>query len=304
MLLLLAAISLRSRRGPRMRGLARDRGPRRARRGRRMGARDDVLRTRRTDDASDVGDPAGDGRRARGHAPRRVATGIPADLDGGTLSLLAVAGTANLVGLLLVVTALRAGKVGIVAPIVSTEGAIAATLAVIAGEALAPGAGVTLAVIAIGIAFASAGSNETAAVATRLPGGVLLAVAAAFSFGISLYATGRVSDDLSIPWALLPARVVGVLFLFLPLLALGRLRATRDALPFVVTAGVAEVIGFAAFTYGARDGIAISAVLASQFGVVAAAAAFLLLGERLTRRQTAGIATIAVGVALLTWIQA
>ncbi len=237
--------------------------------------------------------------------PAALATGIPADLDGGTLSLLAVAGTANLVGLLLVVTALRAGKVGIVAPIVSTEGAIAATLAVIAGEALAPGAGVTLAVIAIGIAFASAGSNETAAVATRLPGrAVLLAVAAAFSFGISLYATGRVSDDLSIPWALLPARVVGVLFLFLPLLALGRLRATRDALPFVVTAGVAEVIGFAAFTYGARDGIAISAVLASQFGVVAAAAAFLLLGERLTRRQTAGIATIAVGVALLTWIQA
>ena len=133
---------------------------------------------------------------------------------------------------------------------------------------------------------------------------MLLAIAAALSFGVSLFATGRVSDDLSVPWALLPARVIGVALLAAPLLLAGRLVVRRDALPFVVAAGIAEVIGFALFTLGARDGIAISAVLASQFGVVAALAAFVLFGERLTRRQTAGVAAIAVGVAALTWIQA
>ncbi len=64
------------------------------------------------------------------------------------------------------------------------------------------------------------------------------------------------------------------------------------------------MLGFAFFALGAREGIAISAVLASQFGVVAAIAAFFLFGERLTRVQTAGIVAIAAGVATLSWIQA
>jgi drug/metabolite transporter (DMT)-like permease len=239
-------------------------------------------------------------------APAAAVTGIPEDLDSGTVALLVLAGAANLIGLLFVVTALRAGKVGIVAPIVSTEGAIAAVLAVVAGESVAPGAGATLAVIAVGIALASITTDEPepATISRRPRRAVLLAIAAALSFGVSLYATGQVSDELSVPWALLPARALGTLFLALPLLAARRLLVTRDALPFVVLAGIGEVVGFALFTLGARDGIAISAVLASQFGVVAAIAAFFLFGERLNRAQTAGVAAIALGVAALTWIQA
>ena len=239
-------------------------------------------------------------------APAAAATSIPEDLDSETVVLLVLAGAANLIGLLFVVTALRAGKVGIVAPIVSTEGAIAAVLAVAAGESVAPGAGAMLAVIAVGIALASTATDEPepATISRRPRRAVLLAIAAALSFGVSLYATGQVSDELSVPWALLPARVLGALFLALPLLAARRLLVAREALPFVVLAGIGEVVGFALFTLGARDGIAISAVLASQFGVVAAIAAFLLYGERLNRAQTAGVAAIALGVAALTWIQA
>jgi drug/metabolite transporter (DMT)-like permease len=239
-------------------------------------------------------------------APAAAATGIPDDLDSETVALLVLAGAANLIGLLFVVAALRAGKVGIVAPVVSTEGAIAAVLAVAAGESVAPGAGAMLAVIAVGIALASTASDEPEpATTSRRPRRALfLAIAAALSFGVSLYATGRVSDELSVPWALLPARVLGALFLALPLLAVRRLLVTREALPFVIFAGIGEVVGFALFMLGARDGIAISAVLASQFGVVAAIAAFLLYGERLNRAQTTGVAAIALGVAALTWIQA
>ena len=240
-------------------------------------------------------------------APAALIAGIPDDLNGDTVGLLFLAGAANLAGLLLVVTALRAGQVSIVAPIVSTEGAIAAVLAILAGEAISPGAGVTLALVAAGIALASAGTSEEVVdePMTRHPRrAVALAIVAALSFGVSLYATGQVSDELAIPWALLPARVIGVVVLAVPLLFARRLVVTREGLPFVVLAGIGEVVGFAAFTLGARDGIAISAVLASQFGVLAAVAAYALFGERLSRRQTAGVAAIAVGVAALTVIQA
>jgi uncharacterized membrane protein len=54
------------------------------------------------------------------------------DIDRSSAGWLLLAGLGNVLGLLLVYTALRFGKVGIVGPIVSTEGAIAALLAVLA----------------------------------------------------------------------------------------------------------------------------------------------------------------------------
>lgn len=89
----------------------------------------------------------------------------------------------------------------------------------------------------------------------------------------------------------------------LPLVISARLRLTRRALPFVLVTGVAEIAGFAFFVVGARDGIAISAVLASQFGAIAAIAAVVLFRERLTRLQVIGIAAIAAGVAVMSALQ-
>lgn len=233
------------------------------------------------------------------------------DVDRTAATWLLIGGVGNCAGLLLVYAGLRAGKVGVVAPITSTEGAIAAVIAVVAGEQLAPGMGIALAVIATGTALAgitreSSGSASTAGTSAAsndriaaLFGGV-----AALSFGASLYATGQVGTELPVAWAILPPRVVGVLVIALPLAVMGRLQLTRQVAPFVVAAGLAEVVGFASFAIGARHGIAISAVLASQFGAVAALAAYVVFRERLTRVQVAGVATIAAGVATLAALQA
>ena len=132
----------------------------------------------------------------------------------------------------------------------------------------------------------------------------LFGAAAAVSFGASLYATGRVSTELPVAWAILPPRVVGVVAIALPLAIAGRLTLTRRALPFVLGAGIAEVVGFALFVLGARDGIAVTAVLASQFGAIAAIMAVYLFRERLTRVQIIGIAAIAAGVAVMSALQA
>jgi drug/metabolite transporter (DMT)-like permease len=231
-----------------------------------------------------------------------VARGHPHGLDGAAWVWLAVSGPGNVAGLLLSYAALRVGKVGIVAPITSTEGAIAAVIAVAAGEHLGALSALTLVVIAAGVVV-TARSQE------RGTGGdprrcATLAVLGALCFGASIYATGRVSESLPIVWAVLPARVIGVVAVALPLAVAGRLRLTRRALPLVVAGGLCEVAGFASYAVGARHGIAVSAVLASQFAAVAVVAAYLLFAERLDRVQVAGVTAIAAGVAVLTAVQA
>ena len=241
--------------------------------------------------------------------PWAALAGVPDELDRGSAAWLLVAGLGNIVGLLLVYTALREGKVGIVGPIVSTEGAIAALLAVLAGEELALGSAAMLAVIAVGIALAattadSSDASEVASAVDRARSVPVIALVAACSFGTSIYATARASADLSIAWAVAPPRVLGVLLVFVPLVATSRLRVTRPSVPLVVTAGIAEVVGFALFAVGSRHGVAVAAVLASQFAAIAAVAAYFLFNERLTRLQLAGVATIVTGVAILTALQA
>ena len=60
------------------------------------------------------------------------------------------------------------------------------------------------------------------------------------------------------------------------------------------------MLGFVCYAVGARDSVAIAAVLGSQFAAVASVAADVLFRERLTRLQLAGAVVIVVGVAALT----
>ena len=234
-------------------------------------------------------------------APLTAAEGVPEELGAPELWWLAVAGAGNVGGLLLEYVALRAGMISIVAPVVSTEGAVAAVLAVIGGEVVGGGTGVLLVLIALGVVLASVAPGGGSGDPLRTS---LLAAGAALSFGGSLYATARVSEALPLVWALIPARLVGVAAVALPLAASGRLRISRAALPFVAASGLCEVAGFASYAVGSRHGIAVSAVLASQFAALAVLFAYVVFRERLTRLQLAGVAAIAVGVAVLSAVQA
>jgi multidrug transporter EmrE-like cation transporter len=66
-----------------------------------------------------------------------------------------------------------------------------------------------------------------------------------------------------------------------------------------VTAAICEVTGFAALTLGARQNIAVTAVIASLFASLAAIGAYVLFSERLGRPARIGIAAIVVGVGIL-----
>jgi drug/metabolite transporter (DMT)-like permease len=237
--------------------------------------------------------------------PLAAASGVPSTLHGAAIVWLVLAAIGNVAGLVVNYYALRISQVSLVAPLVSTEGAIAALISVLAGQTLAASVGLALLVIAVGIGLASVPSPDAAVhEAARHPTAVLLAGLAAVSFGASLYATGRAGATLPASWVVLSARVVGVVALALPLALAGRLRLPSRAVPLVVASGVCEVLGFFSYTFGSRHGLAIAAVLSSQFAVVALAASYVLFGERLSRVQLAGVGCVIVGVAALSALRA
>jgi drug/metabolite transporter (DMT)-like permease len=219
------------------------------------------------------------------------------------IALLTVAGVGYVIGMLLNYAALTGGKVPVTAPIVSTEGAIAATLAVLTGEAATPLLAALLGLIALGIFVVAlqpgGGVDALSGDGARYVG---FAFAAAMIFGVGLYASGRASEAVPGSWVVAAGRIAGVLCLTLPLALGRRLQLQRDVLPFIVFAGVAEVVGVYAYAWGARESIAITAVLSSQFAVMAALMAHAL-GERITGRQWLGVAAVTVGVVAITLIR-
>lgn len=245
-------------------------------------------------------------------------------LDPRMLAWLLLAGLGNVIGLLLVYRGLRIGKIGIVTAATSTEGAVAAVIAVIAGASIAPAAALVLAFIVLGVVLAASSTEEGVEAAqpeptdvdaelagmpvhASVPGSTrraaLHGLAAAVFFGLGLYARAQVAAELPLIWAVLPAPVAGTLIVAIPMAARGRMELTLTALPFVFYVGFVEVVGTLSFAFGARDDVGISAILASQFAVVAAILAYFAFGERLTRLQRVGVVTVALGIAALTALQ-
>ncbi|MEO8437437.1 MAG: EamA family transporter [Chloroflexota bacterium] len=264
--------------------------------------------------------------------PIAAVSGAPATLEPSTIALLGLAGICYVVGLQLTYSALRIGKVSIVAPIVATEGAVAALIAVALGDRIGIAAGAMLGVIATGVILSTLepGRTDVAAgdfdlVADAIDGPAaddrstpaatgegpidtrrtaLLSIGAALVFGVGLVAAGKSAALVPVAWVALTARLVGIVAVVIPLLLQRRFRVTRAALPLVLIAGVGEVIGSMLSAWGSRDSIAITAVMGSQFAAIAAVAAYFLFKERLGRVQVAGVALIVAGVTILAVVTA
>jgi drug/metabolite transporter (DMT)-like permease len=72
----------------------------------------------------------------------------------------------------------------------------------------------------------------------------------------------------------------------------------------VVFSATAEVVGYISYVTGAHHGVAIPAVLGSQFAAVATIASFVIFGERIGPRQIAGAVVIVTGVSVLAVLRA
>ncbi len=243
--------------------------------------------------------------------PIGIISGVPANVPPGAPFLLLLAGICYAAGLQVTYAALTIGKVAIVAPIVATEGAIAAMIAVALGDSIGLIAGVLLAVIAIGVVLSSLERSGPAvpagdiaiepddAQATDTRRAVILSIVAALIFGVGLVASGKAALLVPPIWVALTARFVGLAVVVLPVVLQRRLRVTRQTLPLVLVAGVGEIFGSSLSAWGATQSIAVVAVLGSQFAAIAAVAAYFLFHERLAPVQVVGVVLVVFGVTAL-----
>ena len=232
--------------------------------------------------------------------PLLIAEGAPRDASIGALGWLALGGAANIAGLSLLYIAFRVGDVALVAPIIATEGAIAAVIAIVAGQRVHAIVLILLAVIVLGVVRVADTDTVQIAVAGRFNWGVVtVACLGAICFGVSLYATGRASAREQFGWIAASPRIVGVICVAVPLLLRGRIRIARAGTPALLLAACGEVGGFSLYSYAAHRSLAVAAVLGSLFAAFAVVGAAILFGERLNRGQWVGVAMIVLGVAVL-----
>jgi drug/metabolite transporter (DMT)-like permease len=249
-----------------------------------------------------------------------------AHLTTTSIVWLVLGGAGNVGGLIIMYHALRIGQMGVVMPIVCTEGGIAAVISIIAGQPVSAIGATALAVTMLGVMLTAIArrpaderpdeDGQPPSEATRHPAAVhtprghrdrraaAWSAAAALSMGISLFGTGRAGSLLPTAWAVMPPRVIGVAAITIPLALRRGLRWVPEAARLLLVAGICEVAGFFAYATGARHGIAIAAVLATLTGAIGAGFGRLLFGERLAPTQVAGVVIIFAGVATLAAITA
>jgi drug/metabolite transporter (DMT)-like permease len=160
---------------------------------------------------------------------------------------------------------------------------------------------VALTVVVVGVVLTAWGPEGDPA-AGRPGGPVFLAmvIASALLFGVSLYAVGHASQSVPGSWVVAVGRIMGTLFVALPLILTGRFRMTRAIAPLVVLCGLAEVAGFLIIAWGVQDSIAITSVLSSQFAVIVPLVSMVVFKERMLRHQFLGAVLTGLGVAGVT----
>ena len=210
------------------------------------------------------------------------------------LAAAAAAGVATGAGALAASFAMRAEQVSLVSPVISLEGTIAAAIAVVAGEEFVVGLAIGLGVAAAGTACAVLGPFEEGR-AWRWTRGISWAFVAASLYGVGLWLVADAGTGIAT--TLLLQQGCGAVLL----LALSDPRGTlRRPSRRVVVPSVLYSLGFVAYAIGARaESIAVAAVLAGQFAVVAVVLAHVVRGDRLGGRQYAGICLLTIGVAIV-----
>jgi drug/metabolite transporter (DMT)-like permease len=224
----------------------------------------------------------------------------------------AAAGLAGVAGTSLLYQGLAIGRMSVVAPITAVLGAgLPVLVGLASGERPGPAAlaGIVLGLVAVVVitrapeppaaAAERAGPTGARAVA-RSRQALACAFGAGVGFGLFFVLLGRAPADSGL-WPLLGTRVslVGVLALLVAVRRLP-LRTPAGMGPSLVGLGIVNTMADLLFLLATRRGLlSLVAVITSMYPAVTVALASLALGERIARRQLAGLATAALSVALI-----
>jgi len=228
-----------------------------------------------------------------------VALGIRGDMGWHSFGIGLAAGIGGGVGLAAFYRALSLGTMSVVSPVAACGAVVPFAIAIATGERPS-GLAVAGAVAALGGAVLASLDERRSESADRTRA-VTLAAVAAVALGLFVYFLGlgsREGDALS---TLVGARVGSLSFL-VAACAVRRspLRLPRSALAAVAAVGLADVSANALFAFASGHGLlSLVSVLGSLYPVVTVLLAHILLGERLTRGQRAGVLVALAGVAAI-----
>jgi drug/metabolite transporter (DMT)-like permease len=229
--------------------------------------------------------------------PIVLATGAPEITQRGVL--LAAAAAAVTVGAYLTAfTAFQTCPVSVVTPILSCEGAVAAVIAVAGGEQLDASLVVLLTLAVAGVVLVGAGGAGGGAAHLR---GIAFVSFAALLWGCVLALGAPVSRELGVWWGFLLVRAFALVLAILVAIVARKGRAVLPALrmePWRIAAwGIGDAAAYLCFYLAVDRGpAAVDDVLAAQFATFGTLAGVLFLGERLRRRQWAGVVTVVLAV--------
>lgn len=226
--------------------------------------------------------------------PPMLATADWSAVSWLAVAVIAVAGVSEAVAAHFYGQALTRGEVGLVTPLISLEGAVAALM----GLTGAGGDSLSL-LLVVGLVVASlgglmSGKSRGRAWSSR---GAPPALAAALFFGIALWLIAITTMD--------PVTALFFFYVSASIFTAFRLRFRGLAPPQgswapLLLGALGSVGGFLAYGIGAQmESIAITAVLGAQFSIVAAVGGFIFFRERLTARQWAAVPVVAIGVSLV-----
>ena len=215
------------------------------------------------------------------------------------LAWAALAGANGAFGLLALYSALASGRMGIAAPVSGVVGAVVPVL-VGAGVQGWPGAlrlaGFALALVGVWLLTAAGDGADQVG-----PRELTLPVLAGVSFGLFLVFIHRAGGS-GILWPLTAARATSMGTLIAVGGVMRTLRVPRSALGLTCLAGILDTGGNAFFVLAAQAGrLDVAGVLSSLYPASTVLLACLTLGERLTRRQTAGAVATLVAIACVSW---
>jgi drug/metabolite transporter (DMT)-like permease len=208
------------------------------------------------------------------------------------------AGVCGAVGLLALYRALAVGRMGMAAPI---SGVLSAAVPVAAGAVLQgiPGpltlAGFALALAGVWlVSYTDAGVFQLRA--------LVLPIAAGLGFGLFIVMIGRMSGG-AVYWPLVAARVTSLSMLTVVAIVSRqpRLPGARD-LPIVAMAGLFDAAGNAFLVLAAHAGrLDVAGVVSSLYPVSTVVLAVVILHERVSRWQLAGLIAAFSAIVLITW---
>lgn len=234
---------------------------------------------------------------------------VAGSAGAGDLAWGAAAGVGGSVGVALLYHGLAVGLMSVVAPLTAVGAAsLPVVFGLLTGErpGPAPLTGVVLALVAVAVLCASPGPDgppPDAPAEPASPGrhraGLVAGLLSGAGFGVFFICLGRTADGAGL-WPLVAARVSSVTLLAVIGLSIGRALVPRGVASGVVAVGLLDVTANVCYLLATRRGLlSVVALLASLYPAATVLMARLVLRERLSRVQAAGLAGAGAAVALI-----